>query len=134
MNSGAYIGFKVNTKPLSKGYYLKNTASVFYDNNYAGSTNTVYCTLALTDIDNVLYKSQPLTIYPNPTSQQARLKHDFSNGDKIMVYNVAGQCVQTYTAANQEEILLDVSELSQGIYAVNVLSKGQLFSVKLVVE
>src|SRR5690606_19569301 len=37
--SGAFIGFKVVSKPLSDGYYLKNTASVFYDNNYAGSTN-----------------------------------------------------------------------------------------------
>lgn len=134
MNSGAYIGFKVNTKPLSKGYYLKNTASVFYDNNYAGSTNTVYCTLAITDIDKVLYKGQALNIYPNPASGHVVVKHAFAEGDKILVYNAAGQCIQTYTTAGQDDQLLDVSELNQGIYVVNVLSKGHLFSAKLIVE
>ena len=134
MNSGAYIGFKVNTKPLSKGYYLKNTASVFYDNNYAGSTNTVYCTLAITDIDKVFYKGAALSIYPNPANQRVVLKHSFSEGDQVQVYNIAGQCLQSQVTAAQEDLELDLTGMNQGIYVVNVLSKGQIIAAKLIVE
>ena len=134
LNSGAYIGFKVNTKPLSKGYFLKNTASVFYDNTYAGSTNTVYCTLNVTSIDELHYRWHALNLYPNPAGQTSHLSFDFQPGDIIHLYNSSGQVVQQYSTQQQSEQLLDVSTLSPGIYMVTLNSKGQLFSGKLVVE
>lgn len=134
MNSGSYIGFKVITKPLSKGYYLKNSASVFYDNNYAGSTNAVYCTLKLTSIDDVDQLNEQFKIYPNPSNDIVNLDYEFSKGDCISIYNMNGQLVQQHITSETNSINLNLSDLPKGVYVINLMSDGKLLSKKIVKE
>lgn len=126
-NSGAYIGFKVNTKPLSQGYMLKNVASVYYDNSYAGSTNAVYCTLQITDIDNIEENSRIL-IYPNPTINSFILMGELSIGDEVNVYNSTGQLVySTKYTGDSGQMEINTESWSIGIYMVYIeTSKGRV--------
>lgn len=130
-NSGAYIGFKVNTKPLSKGYFLKNVASVFYDNSYAGSTNAVYCTLALTDIDDVSKDESRLKVYPNPSNGTFVIDYPFVHGDVISVYNASGQLIlMQYVDSNADVQSIELDDVSPGIYFIQVGGIGK----KVIVE
>lgn len=134
MNSGAYIGFKVNTKPLSKGYYLKNVASVFYDNNYAGSTNAVYCTLAITDIDDIDVSGKSIIVYPNPAGNTIHIAHPFLAGDKIKILNALGSEVYATTCNLSEGLDLDLTGLNTGVYILQIQSNGGLICRKFIKE
>ena len=132
MNSGAYIGFKVNTKPLSKGYYLKNVASVFYDNNYAGSTNAVYCTLALTDIDDVETLDKDLNVYPNPANQTIQIEYPFTEGDRLQLFDMKGQMVYSKLCSNSGFENIELSDCSAGIYVINIQAQGKQIIKKII--
>lgn len=131
-NSGAYIGFKVNTKPLSKGYMLKNVASVYYDNNYAGSTNAVYCTLQITSIDDIDAQFKWL-VYPNPSADVFTISGDIQAGDRIRVYNSAGQLVFEKSVADATEILeVQTTQWTGGLYILQIQTADGTYSRKLI--
>jgi hypothetical protein len=133
LESGSYIGFKVVTKPMSDGYMLKNVASVFYDNTYAGTTNPVYCTIALTGINEMETAGTPFGLYPNPFSQEISLAYRFAAGDMIRVYHTSGQLVYEKEMQVENAVqTIDMSDMDQGIYIVQVLSSGRLLQRKCV--
>ncbi len=132
LSSGSYIGFKVVTKPLTNGIKIKNVASVFYDNEYAGTTNAVYCTVAINGIDEFNNEDDKFKIYPNPFNREVTLGYDFKEGDVISVYNTNGQvvyhCNVNETTSNKS---IDLDSLGSGIYVVQVFSHGQLIQRKM---
>lgn len=132
-NSGAYIGFKVNTKPLSSGYMLKNIASIYYDNNYAGSTNAVYCTLKLSDI-HAPEDNSHLMLYPNPGTGAFSLMGRLNLGDVVSIYSANGQMVYQTSVDNETGMININSGLSQGVYLVQVQTTRGLISKKLIIE
>jgi hypothetical protein len=132
LSSGSYIGFKVVTKPLSDGYMLKNVASVFYDNEYAGSTNAVYCSVAISDIDE-LEGTDKLKIYPNPFDHAFMLDCDLHAGDKVNIYGSNGQMVyQEAISTSGNNHVIDPGNLNSGIYILQVWSEGKLINKKLI--
>ncbi|MCC6817844.1 MAG: T9SS type A sorting domain-containing protein [Bacteroidia bacterium] len=123
-NSGAYIGFKVNTKPLSKGYVLKNTASVYYDNTYAGSTNSVYCTLQLTDLEKIEFEKS-FKMYPNPVNNLLHLNGQFIPGTEIKIYDMNGRLLQALSVNDYTDIIdIECSDWSAGLYMVRIDING----------
>jgi hypothetical protein len=132
LSSGSYIGFKVITKPMSNGYVLKNIASVFYDNVYAGSTNPVYCTMQLTGIDELNTPGGLLAFYPNPFQEQVNLVHPFRKDDLVKVFNSNGQEVYRETlCTDQDRLSLELPHVSSGIYVIQVLSEGKVLQGKV---
>jgi len=131
LSSGAYIGFKVNSKPLTDGYMLKNVASVFYDNVYAGSTNAVYCSLAISGIDELNRLEDGFQLYPNPFNRDITLACDFKAGDVIQVYNVHGQLVYHHTLddSSKEEVV-NLIDFNSGVYFIRIFSEGKLIQRK----
>lgn len=128
-SSGSYIGFKVVSKPLNNGYFLRNTASVFYDNQFAGNTNTVYCTLAPTSIEE-WQKQNTIQVYPNPFSQNITMA--VAKGASIKVYNALGQLLKQITVdADDEQFTMNLSELPSGVYLLQLNNGMQQAQVKL---
>ncbi len=134
LESGSYIGFRVVTKPLSQGYFLRNTASVFYDNNFAGNTNSVYCTLAISSIDEMNSADDNIKLYPNPFSHSFELVFDLKQGDKICLTDASGKLVFSDTLNSETGVYLFNAELANGIYVLQIYSGGQIFSRKIVRE
>ena len=129
-SSGSYIGFKVVSKPLNNGYYLRNTASVFYDNQFAGNTNSVYCTLAPTSI-NELPHAKSIQVYPNPFNLV--LEFEVKSGSEVSIYNALGQMVyHSFVDVDSEAYSLDLSFLQNGLYVMQVGKAGQVFQAKLI--
>lgn len=131
MNSGAYIGFKVNTKPLSQGYVLKNSASVYFDNNYAGSTNAVYCTLQITDLDMLSF-DEKFTLYPNPANGWFQIDGEFEVGNTLEVYNLNGQKVYAdEVKLSQDGMTVDSENWPAGIYFIRLVVDDQVYTAKI---
>ena len=129
-SSGSYIGFKVVSKPLSNGYYLRNTASVFYDNQFAGNTNTVYCTLAPTGI-NELQHSNAMLAYPNPFT--SFVEFAVKGGSAVSVYDVLGQLVyHSIVETDYDAYSMDLGFLHNGMYVLQVSKSGQVYQTKVI--
>lgn len=131
--SGAYIGFKVVTKPLSQGYYIRNTASVFFDNTFAGNTNSVYCTLAITSVDEINQPEDGLNVFPNPFEDHIILQYDLKADDRVEVYDARGVLV----IANDiklpcSEAEIELRDLPAGLYTLRLQASGRTIVRKLV--
>ncbi len=77
------------------------------------------------------------TISPNPSSGFVRIdiQHDVLNFDIIHIYNIMGQLVKTTNMNNQKSQLLDLSELSEGTYLIQIFTKelNQFITSKVVI-
>lgn len=93
-------------------------------------------------IDNVLYRKEAsatknqnlnnLKLYPNPASQQVTLTGDEAI-KTLTLTNSLGQNVITLNP-NSNEVVIDISKLSKGVYFVNTTSEAGQSTTKLVVQ
>lgn len=83
---------------------------------------------------DVTMGAEGVTIYPNPTSDNATISLSGVNGEvTISVVDMNGRIVKTTTAKNSE-FRLDVRDLAQGAYFVRVSGEGINVVKKLVVK
>lgn len=132
VNSGSYIGFKVNSKPLSNGYTLKNIASVYYDNQYAGTTNAVYVRLSLSSLDEVS-SSGGLKVYPNPASSSLDIEGQFHSGDRLMIYSADGRLIENRQIEGEGLTSIGCSDWSAGVYRILLYSADKTLSTTLLI-
>lgn len=131
-SSGAYIGFKVVTNPLSNGYLLKNVASVYYDNEYVGSTNAVYCTIASLSLDKITIPETDIKLYPNPSSGSFTLTYPFQNGDFVTLISSNGQVIdKKKIESNNTELTY---QISSGLYTLQIQTQNQIISKKVIIN
>ncbi len=85
----------------------------------------------LVGIDNIPFSREEIKIYPNPAKDKIQFKHS----GKILSYRVADYTGKLLMAGNYLEAGIDVEQLPNGVYIVQVLleNKSQAFG-KLVVE
>ena len=84
--------------------------------------------------------NQDLIVYPNPATNELRISISTGSmtnaGFKIQsihIYNVLGEMVYTsYLSTNQSTI--NISQLSKGIYFVEVQSENTIINRKLIKE
>lgn len=78
-------------------------------------------------------KAGVLNMFPNPATDQITLNHAFETG-KISIFDATGRLVFTQNIAQsttKEGTLINISELSQGVYWVQLEVDGQLMGQKL---
>jgi uncharacterized repeat protein (TIGR02543 family) len=71
-----------------------------------------------------------LNIYPNPVNDRIYISSD-TTIDRVLVYNIFGQMVHT-SSENKNDTIIDVSNLSEGIYLVKVFTDGYSKTKKIV--
>ncbi|MBL7943592.1 MAG: T9SS type A sorting domain-containing protein, partial [Flavobacteriales bacterium] len=74
-----------------------------------------------------------LILFPNPTSEQCQLQWNGTGPCVLRVYGGNGELVIEREVRGSSH-LLDVSNLSDGIYNIVIIGKGSTFSDRLVVE
>ncbi|RKE95153.1 T9SS type A sorting domain-containing protein [Ichthyenterobacterium magnum] len=133
-NSHGYIAYKIKPKSdVEVGDIFYNTADIFFDFNPAIVTNTVS-----TEIVNALsvneFEVKGFSIYPNPVNNTLTIEGK-SALESIAVYDVNGRELNAIDIENNQlQYLLDVSELSQGIYFIEVQSDNFKSSKKFIKE
>ena len=70
-------------------------------------------------------------IYPNPVSDY--LNVDNLNGaNRIQIYNMTGAKVKTIENILAPSVVIKTSDLSKGVYLINVFTEGQVQSTKFI--
>jgi hypothetical protein len=79
------------------------------------------------------YDSNNFLVYPNPFENELKFKSNFKV-EKFEIYSISGQRINTKVLFDlNEEVTLDVSELEQGIYIINVSDpNGNKFTQRVV--
>lgn len=133
--SRGYIYFKIRMKPgFVAGDLVSNNASIFFDSNPAIVTNTFdtkFVTL-LSTVDNALGN---FIMYPNPTNDEVTfsMENTVETIQSISITDVLGKTVMTINDNSSNEINIDVSNLSKGVYLVEITTESNLKATKKLV-
>lgn len=83
-----------------------------------------------TDIKENNSNNNTLLIYPNPTNSQLNI--DFNGKiEEINIIDVTGKTIKSLSASNK---VIDISDLTNGIYFLQVISNGSLITKKIIKE
>ena len=85
------------------------------------------CNLTNFYLSNIRYSSTKFSIYPNPASENIFFESNFPV-NKIEVYSVLGQKVQTLNSTNLKEI--NISSLPKGVYFLRVYNTNEKIIVR----
>ena len=101
-----------NESNLSSGSYTYNVRPVYADCNGATATKDIaFCE----GIEEIFVPN--VTIYPNPANDKLFIDTE-ADIEEVVVYDIYGR--QQTTVNGQQSLTINVSNLSNGIYFVNV--------------
>lgn len=137
-SSGTVYNFKL---PMTVSNNQSTPMTQLLPNTHWYSTTELTFTIVSTvGIDeHALQSVQSSVLYPNPTKGNASVLINLKENSKIdiNVMNLVGQVVKTMSAdavSGENEINVDLSGLTSGIYMVNVKVGGSSTTKKLIVE
>ncbi len=82
---------------------------------------------------NELNLSQVLEIYPNPSNGMFTLMNRHSKMSAIEIYSITGETILS-TSTNRQQIDLDLSDFSEGIYFVRAYVGDRIYNQKIVIQ
>lgn len=74
------------------------------------------------------------TVYPNPTNNVLNIEYKKSDIEQVYIYNVVGNVVKEQNNSQAKHIIIDVSNLSKGIYYIKAYTNKQWVQDKFVVK
>ena len=133
--SRGYVYFKIKLKPgFVSGDIIPNNASIFFDSNppiITNTFNTKFVTL-LSAVENALGN---FIMYPNPSSNNVTFSMENANETIkfLSITDVLGKTVITIKDISSNEINMDISNLSKGVYMVEITTESNLKTIKKLV-
>ncbi|MES2545595.1 MAG: T9SS type A sorting domain-containing protein [Bacteroidota bacterium] len=130
-----YINFQIKPKAgYAVGDIINNTAFIYFDFNPAIVTNT-FATEFVTALGVQGFVNSQFSAYPNPTTGiiTIALKNSAGSIDNITVTDVLGKTVLSNTV-NTSNTIVDLSNLTKGLYFVRIQAEGLVKTLKVVKE
>ena len=135
VSDGTSLGTMVITSAQSNGFSLTEDLLVFNNEIYfnyiapgASGNGTLYAyhdpALSTTDFK---LKENTVSLYPNPTNNYFEIESK-EILTKVEVYSLQGQLVKSFLPQNR----YDISELSNGMYFINIQANGNSISKRLI--
>jgi hypothetical protein len=109
MSLNNYVGQKIKIK-----FAITSDANTNSDGFYFDDVTVKVFGDSTVGINTVAQHSQ-ITAYPNPTSQSLTIINN-SNSSSVVMSNVLGEEVQQINIANGQKIIINISDLPNGIY------------------
>ena len=134
--SKGYVTYKIKVQPgFAIGDIIPNTAEIYFDNNAAIVTNT-FNTEFVASLGNASFESTDLLIFPNPanTTIQIQLQNTSEMIDLITITDVLGKTIRTVKGVSSNQLNVDVADLSQGVYFVEISTQNNLKQVKKLIK
>lgn len=131
-----FVSFKVKPKPgYVVGDIIPNTASIYFDTNPAIVTNT-FNTEFVQTLSTTTFEPNNVAIFPNPATDsfQIRLQNTDENLANITITDVIGKIIKTIKAPIDNQMNIDVADLSQGVYFVEITTGNNLKQVKKLIK
>lgn len=117
----------INNLVITKNGYLLN--SVYLNGIYRSSLPV---SVVSSGISNNLPKDIGVIIYPNPGSDKIRVEGN--NIQKIEIIDINGRLIVLKDVKNNNSTIIDVSNLSKGLYSVKVTTDKGYSTGKVVLE
>ena len=132
-----YVQFKVKLNPgFQAGDIIPNNASIIFDTNPAIVTNT-FTTKFTTPLSIASFDANSLVLYPNPATNtvQIGLVNTNEQISKVVFYDILGKIIKTVSTIAIESLTVDVSDLSKGVYLVEIALENNLkLTKKLIIQ
>jgi len=103
-----------------------------------GSTNTILgfvfgtCTIVPVSIDPI--DAETFTMYPNPVGDQLIIELHDQAVDMVSIFDVTGRVIGNYNVEKVNQISVDMSGLSEGIYMVVLKGEGVQTAARVAVK
>ena len=124
---GQEISGEVNQTTLlnDEGTYMVVT----YSGDGCSEFDTLRYFLGLEeDMDNLF------SAYPNPTHDKFNVTHEGNQAFLCVLMDVEGRQLRSYASKNGEEIQIDMSTLSKGVYLCNLVLNNKTYTIKVMKE
>ncbi len=116
-------------------YFFKNKL-IFMDKYRWGNDTWISdgkADVYYSDIDSLISEHSNTNLYPNPAKSQLTISNELFLINKIEIINTNGKRVKQFVA-NSNQIVVDISGFSKGIYIVKVTTNKGVSTEKLVIE
>lgn len=134
--SKGYVMFKVKLNPgFAVGSVVPNTANIYFDTNPAVITNTFNTQFVA--LNTAEFDSGNFVISPNPATNnvEIQLQNTAETIERISITDVLGKTIRSINTVSNNQVQIDVSDFSKGIYFVEITTASHLKQVKkLVIE
>ena len=133
--SHGFVTYRIKPNPgFAVGDIIPNTASIFFDYNPPIITNT-FNTEFIAPLNNLDFNSSNFIVYPNPANGlfQISLKNNSETIQNVTIFNVLGKVVKKVEAVNSNQTNINVSDLSSGVYMIEVATENNLKQIKKLV-
>lgn len=135
--SRGYAQFKVKLKPgFQAGDIIPNNASIYFDTNPAVVTANFNSKFTL-PLGVTTFDENSFNLYPNPAHNNVQIHLIGTNEElaKVTFYDILGKTIKTIPTAATQSLSVDVSDLSKGVYLVEITSGTNLkLTKKLVIH
>lgn len=109
------------------GTFVQEDEADATDNFYHGLTFSLTELWPNVNVPEVVSHNTKMSIFPNPAS--TKLNVTLNQGAEIVIYNITGQVVNTVNGHVGENVI-EISNLSSGVYFISAGSDTQKFIVK----
>ncbi len=133
--SKGFVNFKVKLKPgFVVGTLIPNNASIIFDSNPAIVTNT-FNTKFVNALSITNFELGDFIMYPNPADSNVHisLKNANENIESLTITDILGKTIKSIKNITTNEINVDVSNFTAGVYFVQITSENNLKLVKKLV-
>jgi hypothetical protein len=133
--SKGYIYFKIKLKPgFTVGDIIPNTAQIYFDTNPAIITNT-FATEFVSTLSTNTFSPENSIIFPNPATNfvQISLINSAELIGTIELVDLLGKSIKKWTNVASNQTSIPVSELSKGVYFIEINTESNLKIVKKLV-
>lgn len=123
-----HITFKAKLKPgFAIGDIIPNTAEIFFDSNPAIVTNT-FETEFVAALGTIDFNDGSFVLYPNPSNEviNIRLNNATDTLASIAIFDLLGKQVKSSKELTSSNATINVSDLSKGVYMVEILTNSGL--------
>jgi len=130
--SHGFVRFKINlNNALPVGTTLKNRAHIYFDYNAAITTNQTMNTIisATSNKENELTRF--VDVYPNPTNNDVFINSS-TNIINLEVFNNIGQMVSSKENVNATKTKIELTNLPEGIYFIQLHTASGVITKKLI--
>jgi hypothetical protein len=135
--SRGYVQFKVKLMPgFQAGDIISNSASIYFDDNLPIITN-IFNSKFTIPLSIAEFNANSLVVYPNPARNSVKIDLIDSNEQftKVVFYDILGKTIKTVNTNATESMTVDVSDLSKGLYLIEIASENNMkVTKKLIIE
>lgn len=127
-----YITFKVKLKPgFAIGDIIPNAANIFFDTNPPIVTNT-FNTEFVQSLSTTTFTDNNIAVYPNPASTlvNVSLNNSSETISSVAVYDLLGKKVIENHTNNSNQVTINTSSLSKGVYLIEITSNSNIKLIK----